>query len=46
MIFIYLIILLLLLWLIIGAAMILIKIILALYEFYTDLKQITKKRRG
>ena len=43
---IYLFILLFILWLIVGALMIIIKLILALYEFYNDLKTILNKKRG
>jgi len=44
---IYLFIILFILWLIVGALMIIIKLILAFYEFYNDLKTIiTNKKRG
>lgn len=44
MILIYIIIIMVCVWFLISLLMLLIKIIISIYEFYTDLKQITKKR--
>lgn len=43
---IYLFIILFILWLIVGALMIIIRLILAFYEFYNDIKTILTKKRG
>lgn len=43
MIILYIIVLIFFIWLLIGASMILIKIVLALFEFYEDIKQIKKR---